>query len=181
MKKSSRKIYWNLSAVIIGVIVVLLIILSVIVTTLGYYAFNNTYMNEVTETTYYMADTATSLVNGDHVDDYLAGNETAEWEKTNANLNIYVKKIRVSILYLIAVDTSDYNSFLSVFNAVNNEVENTNYTPWVLGYKRNTTNEEYAQKYKNIYENGSPYETVFRTKTTDGQKPHITTMVPKGF
>ena len=178
MKKSSRKIYFNLSAIIIGVVVVLLVIFSIIITTLGYYAFNDSYTKEVTETTYYMADTATSLVNGDHIDDYLAGNETAEWEKTNANLNIYVKKIRVTILYLIKVDTSDYNSFVSIFNAVNNEVENTNYTPWELGFKRKTTNEEYRQKYINIYENGSPYETVFRAKTTDGQRPHITTIAP---
>lgn len=178
MKKPSRKIYLNLSAVIIGVVVVILVAFSAIVTTLGYYAFNDSYLKEVTETTYYMADTATSLINGDHVDDYLAGEETAEWEKTNANLNIYCKKIRVSILYLIAVDTSDYNNFLSVFNAVNNEVENTNYSPWPLGFERKTTNEEYREKYKNIYENGSAYETVFRTKTTDGQKPHITTIAP---
>ena len=73
MKKPSRKIYLNLSAVIIGVVVVILFAFSAIVTTLGYYAFNDSYLKEVTETTYYMADTATSLINGDHVDDYLAG------------------------------------------------------------------------------------------------------------
>ena len=83
MKKPSRRIYFNLSAVIIGVVVVLLVIYSIIITTLGYYAFNDSYTKEVTETTYYMADTATSLINADHIDDYLDGNETAEWEKTN--------------------------------------------------------------------------------------------------
>ena len=61
---------------------------------------------------------------------------------------------------------------------MNNEVDNTEYTPWELGYKRNTTNDEYRAKYKAIYEEGSPYETIYRFKTTDGQHPHITTMVP---
>ena len=61
---------------------------------------------------------------------------------------------------------------------MNNDVDNSDYTEWELGYKRNTTNEEYRQKYKAIYDEESDYETVYRINTTDGQHPHITTIVP---
>jgi sigma-B regulation protein RsbU (phosphoserine phosphatase) len=57
-------------------------------------------------------------------------------------------------------------------------VDNSEYTEWELGYRRDTTNEEYRQKYRAIYEQITPYETVYRSKTTDGQHPHITTLVP---
>ncbi|MBR6007144.1 MAG: hypothetical protein IK064_05900, partial [Clostridia bacterium] len=86
--------------------------------------------------------------------------------------------MNVSLIYVIVVDRSDYGRFESVFNAVDNDVDNSEYTPWELGHKRDTTNDEYREKYRAIYENGSPYETVYRAKTTDGQHPHITTLVP---
>jgi sigma-B regulation protein RsbU (phosphoserine phosphatase) len=57
-------------------------------------------------------------------------------------------------------------------------VDDTSYTEWEAGYKRNTTNDEYRQKYRAIYEQRVPYETVFRLRPTDGQHPHITTLVP---
>ena len=37
---------------------------------------------------------------------------------------------------------------------------NSSYTPWEVGYRRNTTNEEYRQIYIDIYENGFYKETI---------------------
>ena len=76
------------------------------------------------------------------------------------------------------MDRSDYGSFVSIFNPVDNTVDDSESVEWELGHRRDTTNEEYRQKYRAIYEQGSPCETVYRVKTTDGQPPHITTMVP---
>ncbi|MBS7263207.1 MAG: SpoIIE family protein phosphatase [Eubacteriales bacterium] len=86
--------------------------------------------------------------------------------------------MNVSLVYLIQVDRSDYGRFVSVFNSVNNSVDDTEYTPWELGHKRNTTNDEYRRKYQALYEGRTTYETLYRTQTTDGQHPHITTLVP---
>ncbi|MBQ3405335.1 MAG: PP2C family protein-serine/threonine phosphatase, partial [Oscillospiraceae bacterium] len=145
---------------------------------LGVVSFTNAFKKEYSTTTYHMADTATILVNGDHLEDYLQGLDPEEYERTNRSMDKYCQSINVSLIYVILVDTSDYGRFVSVFNLVNNSVDDTDYTPWELGHKRDTTNDEYRQKYKAIYEEQAPYETVYRTNVPDGMHPHITTMVP---
>ena len=168
----------SMAASIIISIVLLQAVFGVISASIGLWSFTRSFKKEYAESTYHMADTATMLVNADHLDDYLAGERTEEYENTKRYLSVYCERIHVSIVYVIKVDTSDYGRFISVFNLVNNEVDNTEYTPWELGFERNTTNDEYRAKYKAIYEEGSPYDTIYRIKTTDGQHPHVTTMVP---
>ncbi len=164
--------------VIISAIVLALAVFGLVVGLFGFASFDSVYQNEYAVSTYHMADTATLLVNGDHLDDYLAGDMAEEYERTRTNLDVYCNKISVSLLYVIQVDRGDYRSFVSIFNSVDNSVDNTSYTPWELGYERETTNDEYRKKYKALYEQESLYETVYRVKTKDGQNPHITTLVP---
>ena len=163
---------------IIGAIVLLLVLFGSIVSTIGYVSFTNAFKNEYAVTTYHIADTATTLVNGDHVREYRSGAYPEEYKRSKQYLDAYCKRINVSLIYVILVDTSDYGRFESVFNLVNNSVDNTSYTEWELGYKRDTTNDEYREKYRELYEQSAPYETVYRTKVSGGLHPHITTMVP---
>ena len=168
----------GMAANIIGAVVMLLALFGAIVSAIGYLSFTRSFKNEYAVSTYHMADTATALIDGGSLKTYLEGGKTEEYERTKENLDICCHRLNVSLIYVIVVDRSDYGRFESVFNAVDNEVDNSEYTPWELGFKRNTTNDEYRQKYRAIYEEGSAYETVYRVKTTDGQHPHITTMVP---
>ena len=168
----------NLAFNIIGAIVLMLVVFGLVISTLGFVRFTDAFKMEYNVSTYHMADTATTLVNGDHLQAYLAGEEREEYQQTKGYLDSYCTKINVSLIYVICVDQSDYGRFVSVRNPVNNAVDNSSYTEWELGHPRDTTNEEYRTKYKAIYELGSPYETVYRIRTTDGQHSHITTMVP---
>ena len=168
----------SLSVSIIGSIVLLLTVFGLIVSSLGYVNFTNAYKEGYATSTYRIANTASALVNGDHLDDYLNGYEFEEYLQTKEYLDIFCQKMDVSMIYVIVVDTSDYWLFTSVFNPINNSADYTEYTEWELGHKRNTTNEEYRQKYRALYEQGSPYETVYRLNPADGHQPHITTMVP---
>ncbi|MBO4412096.1 MAG: SpoIIE family protein phosphatase [Lachnospiraceae bacterium] len=163
---------------VIGAVMTLLILFGFVISLVGYISFYNAFREEYSTTTYHMADTAATIVNGNYLNDYLAGERTEEYIQTKIKLDSYCTKMNVSLVYVIIVDQSDYGRFVSVFNAVNNSVDNSSYTPWELGYKRNTTNDEYRAKYKAIYNKEAMYETVFRTHTTDGQHPHITTLVP---
>ena len=163
---------------IIGAIVLLLALFGAVVSAIGYVSFTNAFKNEYAVSTYHMAKTAAALINGDALQTYLDGGETAEYERTKEELGTYCRNMNVSLIYVIVVDRSDYGRFESVFNPVNNEVDDSEYTEWELGHKRDTTNDEYREKYRAIYEEGSPYETVYRAKTSDGQHPHITTLVP---
>lgn len=163
---------------IIGAIVLILTVFAAVAGSIGFVSFTEAFKKEYSVTTYHIADTATTLVNGDHIDEYLEGGFTEEYLQTRRYLYGYCKRMAVSIVYVIKVDQSDYNHFTSVFNLINNDVDDTNYTPWELGYRRATTNDEYKQKYKALYNKESEYETIYRIRTTDGQNSHVTTLVP---
>ena len=163
---------------IIGAVVFLLAFFGVIVSIIGFISFTKAFKNEYSTSTYHMADTATTLINGDHLSDYLEGEDEDEYDRTKTFLDRYCKAIHVSLIYVIQVDTSDYASFVSIFDLVNNSVDNTTYEPWELGHKRNTTNEEYEDQYEAIYNKEVPYETIYNTNPSNGVHPHITTLVP---
>jgi len=175
MKKG---IWTSMAFNLIGVIVLLLVILGVTVSTLGFLSFSDTIVSQYTESTRHMADTAASVINGDHIEAYKNGEYTEEYRQTAARLDEDSRTMHVSLIYLIDVDQSDYGRFVSIFNAVNNEVDNTKYTPWELGYERDTTNDEYREKYRLLYEKQETFQTVFRRSSSAGVHPHITSMVP---
>ena len=176
--KLIQKLRSSMAFNIIGSIIIVLLVFGILVSTLGYFIFTDTFKREYSTTTYHMADTAASLVNGDHLDDYLEGREQEEYQYTRELLQGYCLKMNVTMVYVILVDRSDYGRFVSVFNPINNAVDNSEYTEWELGHERDTTNDEYRSKYQAVYEQKVPYETVYRIKTTDGQHSHITTLVP---
>ena len=151
---------------------------GLIVSTIGFISFTRAFEEEYAVSTYHMADTASVLVNGDHLEDYLDGSDADEYLRTKGYLDEYCRKMSVSLIYVIVVDQSDYGRFVSVFNSVNNEVDQTEYTEWELGHRRDTTNDEYRRKYRELYNGEALYETLYRLRTTDGQHPHVTTMVP---
>lgn len=173
-----KKLRSSLPFNVISAIVALLLVFGAVAGALGLINFADGLRREYAVTTFHMADTAATLVNGDHLEDYLKGERTDEYQSTRENLELFCRKISVSLIYVIQVDRSDYGSFVSVFNLADNSVDNSDYVPWELGYTRETTNDEYRQKYRAVCEEGSAYETVYRLHTTDGQHPHITTIVP---
>ena len=178
MKKLFKKLSSDMSFNIIGGLVFLVIMFGVIISIIGNRSFVSAFKNEYSSVTYHMADTAALFVNGDHIEEYLAGGEQQEYADTKRRLDGCCRRLNVSLIYVIRVDTSDYSRFVSVFNAVNNAVDNSKYTEWELGYQRSATNDEYRRKYKAIYEDGAPFETIFRLRPTDGAHPHMTTLVP---
>ena len=178
MKKKLSFLRSSMAVNIIDALMLMILVFGAVVSVLGFVNFTKAFKREYSVTTYHMADTAASLVSGEHLDEYLAGEMTEEYERTKRILDTYCHRISVSLIYVIRVDRSDYGRFVSVFNVVDNSVDDSEYTPWELGYERNTTNDEYRAKYQRLYEQESLYETVYRVKTTDGQHPHITTIVP---
>ena len=78
---------------LIGVIVTLLAVFGVLVSTIGYVNFTNSIKNEYSVTTFHMADTAATLVNGDHLDEYLDGNYQDEYRLTKSYLDGYCRRM----------------------------------------------------------------------------------------
>ena len=179
MRKLLGRLRSSLTFNIIGGVVAMILIIGVVISIFSLISFMKVFKEEYANTTYHMAETAKTIVNGNHLDEYLRGEEMDEYQVTLRRLNSYSASMNISLVYVIAVDQSDYRHFTSIFNSVNNRVDDTNYTPWELGYVRETTNDEYALKYKKLYEKKSLVETVFRLKVAKSiAHPHITTLVP---
>ena len=176
--KELRKLRSNMRVNVISGLIAMMLLASVVVSIIGYNSITSAFKYEYTTITHHMADEAAIFVNADHIDQYLAGEEMDEYADTKRMLDISCEKLNVSLIYVIKVDRTDYARFTSVFNSINNKVDNSNYKEWEIGYQRNTTNEEYEAKYRSIYEQQTAFETVFRLKPGDGSHPHITTIVP---
>ena len=100
MKKVQR-LRTSMAFNIIGAIVLVLALLGGVVSAFGFVSFSDAFKKEYAVSTYHMADTATTLINGDHLDDYLAGEETEEYRQTKEYLDLYCRKISVSLIYVI--------------------------------------------------------------------------------
>ena len=133
-------------------------LLTVVVSSIGYVTFTDSLTKEYNDSAFRTAESAVMLVDGDKIAEYLAsengrngsaenpfvGEEYAElWTR----MNILCQKQNVTLIYVIKVDTSDYGRYESVFNVVNDA---SGYTPWEVGYKRTTTNDEYRKVYRDI-------------------------------
>ena len=65
----------NMAFNITAVIVLILAAFAIVVSVVGILKFLDAFDAEYSNTTYHIADTAASLVNGDHIEEYLPGRE----------------------------------------------------------------------------------------------------------
>ena len=171
-----KRLVASLAFRIIGGVICLLLAYNMIVQTIGYLQFTESLTKEYNDSAFRTAETAVTLVNGDKIEEYLQTNGDSDEYRDRLNrMDILCEKQNVTLIYAIAVDTSDYGRFVNIYNSVD---KNSSYSRWEIGYQRDTTNEEYAQVYKDIYENGLQRGTVLRTKNLRGKEPHITSLVP---
>ena len=162
------------------------LLFTVILSSIGYIKFTDSLTQEYNDSAFRTAESAVMLVDGDKIDEYLeteknrSGNTESpfigeEYGDRWQRMNILCQKQNVTLIYVIKVDTSDYGRFESVFNTVN---DNSGYTPWAVGYMRDTTNDEYRKIYRDIYENGLDHGTVVRKDGLKGKEAHITSLIP---
>ena len=162
------------------------LLFTVILSAIGYVKFTDSLTQEYNDSAFRTAESAVMLVNGDKIDEYLeveknrsgssddpfVGEEYSDrWQR----MNILCQKQNVTFIYVIKVDTTDYGRYESVFNTVHDD---SGYSPWAVGYTRETTNDEYKKIYRNIYENGLNRGTVVRTEGLNGKEAHITSLIP---
>lgn len=162
------------------------LLFTVILSAIGYVKFTDSLTQEYNDSAFRTAESAVMLVNGDKIDEYLeveknrsgssddpfVGEEYSDrWQR----MNILCQKQNVTFIYVIKVDTTDYGRYESVFNTVHDD---SGYSPWAVGYMRETTNDEYKKIYRDIYENGLNRGTVVRTEGLNGKEAHITSLIP---
>lgn len=156
--------------------VFLLVVFSIISSTIGYVLFTDSLTKEYNDAAFRTAETASALVDGDQIEEYLrTGGDSEGYKDRLQRMDILCQKQNVTLIYVIDVDQSDYGRFTCVFNAVHKD---SSYSPWEIGYIRDTTNDEYRKIYKEIYEGGLKQGTVVRKSDLRGKEAHITSLVP---
>ena len=171
-----KKLKYGMSFNIISFAVFLLFIFSIVVSFVGYMQFTDSLATEYNDSAFRTAETAATLINADRIEEYLEnGGNDEEYKLSLYRLDTLCNKQNVSIIYTIAVDTTDYAHYKSVFNSVN---DNSGYTPWEVGRVVDTSTEEYKKIYKGMYENGLERGTVIRDKSSGATIPHITSLIP---
>jgi len=155
-------------------VVVLLVIFSVIAGTAGYSGFTKALLNQYTEDAFRTAETATLLIQGDDIYRYSkSGGKTSEYRHTLSLLSRLCNASGATFIYLIQPDRSDYGHITFIFSAMNSKVD---YTLYDFGYVRETTNDDYRTKYRQLYETSSDEALVIRNKGFIETDPHITVM-----
>ena len=172
-----KKFNRNLIFIIILAVVVLLVVFGGVLSFIGYHQFYESLTKQYVNHSYSVAHISASVVNGNKIDYYLDNDETEiTYAHTQDQLNRILVDSGVTLIYVIKVDTEDYLSFKSVFNSV--DPNDSRYKRWSLGYERDTTNEEYATYYKQIYNKEIDRAYIERNKNLGDKDPHITALVP---
>lgn len=171
-----KKHITGLSFRIIGGTVFLLLLFGTLLSFAGYMQFTKSITREYNESAFRTAETAAALIDGNRIKEFLDTNgESDEYRLIYDRLDTLCQKQNVTLIYVICPDTDTYGEFTNVVNAVN---ANSDYSPWPIGFRRETTNDEYRNIYRDIYENGLERGTVMRTENLRGKEPHITSLIP---
>ncbi len=156
-------------------IVLLLVIFSVIVCLIGYHSFTNALLNQYADGAFLTARTAAQEVDGDRVEAYAgSGGTTEEYKAVWERLDHLCNTSGSTFIYLIQPDRTDYAHITFLFSTIDHE---SRYSLYDFGYVRETTNDEYREKYRALYELEAEQELVIRDKGYIETDPHITAMV----
>lgn len=158
-------------------IAILLMIFSLNVSIIGFNSFTEALMEQYYEGAVLTAETAVMQLKGSvSIEEYAqSGGTTEEYKKTLETMEKLCNSSGSTFIYVIRPDLTDYGHITFLFSTIK---ENSRYTRYEFGYVRETTNDEYREKYRNLYENKSEHELVIRDKGYIETDPHITAMVP---
>ena len=156
-------------------VVLLLVVFSVIISVIGYRTFTNALLDQYAQGAFLTAETAAQQLDADRIWAYrLSDGETAEYREVWERLDQLCNSSGSTFIYLIQPDRSDYAHITFLFSTINHE---SNYSLFSFGYVRETTNDEYREKYRALYDQEAEKELVIRDKGYIETDPHITAMI----
>ena len=171
-----KKIKRHATVKSIAGIILLLILFASIVMLIGYRIFTDALLEEYSDGGYLTAKSSALLVDADRMDTYIAsGGRGVVYTEVWAGLDRLCNDSGATFIYVIIPDTTDYGHITFIFSTINRD---SNYSVYDFGYVRETTNDDYRQKYRALYEQTSERETVIRDKGYIETDAHITVIVP---
>ena len=179
--------------------VILLSLFGVIVSSIGYYKFNEILTDRYEDSAYYTAVTTTQFVSGEYVDYFLQSydeyvaeygeylgpdfDETSYaqqkreiYESVTLTISDLCENQGVSLIYVIVpLKEKDYKTYVSVVNCPSKA---TGYTPWELGSLHEQKTEEYWNIYRDILDGKIEKASVFRNTDLNGADPYVNSLIP---
>ena len=156
-------------------IVLMLLLFSVIVLVIGFRGFTEQNLSQYSEGAFLTADTAAEIVDADRIEAYAqSGGKGEEYEAVWNQLDYLCNVTGSTFVYVIIPDRSDYAHITFIFSTINHK---SDFSVYDFGYVRDTTNDEYKQKYAAIYDLKSERELVIRDRGYIETDPHITAMI----
>ena len=157
-------------------LILLLTIYSIIVAIIGYRSFTRVLLDQYAEGAFRTARTATLDVDANRIDDYLTSDGcTDEYLLVLTRLDELCNTQDATFVYVIIPDRTDYTHITFLFSTIHKD---SPYTKYDFGYVRETTNDEYREKYRLLCEGLSEQELVVRDTGYIETDDHITAMVP---
>ena len=155
-------------------IVILLVVFSAIVSVIGYNSFTDALLEQYSNGALLIADSAALTISADEMDNYKnSGGTTTEYKDVWNSLDSLCNSSGSTFIYVIQPDLTDYAHITFLFSTINKD---SPYTVYEFGYVRETTNDEYKQKYRALYDGTSDHEIVIRDKGYIETEAHITAM-----
>ena len=157
-------------------IVMLLVLFSAIVLSIGYFILTDALLEQYSDGAYLTAKTAAQHVSADDMDEYEnSGGKGEKYESAWKELDSLCNSSGSTFIYVIIPDRKDYAHIKFIFSTIDH---NSSFTKYDFGYIRETTNDEYKQKYKALYDKKSEREMLIRDKGYIETDSHITMMIP---
>ena len=171
-----RKLLNSISFKSIFGVEILLLIFFLIVSRIGYRGFTDALLDQYSDDAFRTAKVAALNLEPDRMNAYIqSGGKNEEYQKILKSLENVCNASGSTFVYVVKPDQSDYKHVMFIFST---EGWNYNYQLYDFGYIRETTNEEYQEKYRSLCEDGSSQELVVRDRGYIETDPHITAMIP---
>lgn len=175
MKKIIQKLRGSVAFKILVGIVVLLVVYSAIVSWIGYRNFTQALLGQYSDDAFLIAQSAANVIDPDMMEIYAEdGPDGGIYQEKLSQLDEICNSTGATFVYVIQPDLTDYAHITFLFSTMNAEAP---YTKYEFGYVRETTNDEYREKYRALYEGEADQELVIRDQGYISTDPHITAMV----
>ena len=159
----------------IGGIVLLLLVFFATVSMIGYNSFTEALLSQYSEGAFLTAETAARRLDADRMEEYAqSGGATPEYLEAWNEMDDLCNSTGATFIYVIQPDRSDYAHITFLFSTIDHD---SKYTKYDFGFVRDTTNDEYRQKYRALYELEADRELVIRDRGYIETDPHITAMI----
>lgn len=170
---------YKINRIALKSLLIYMLVLAVFAVTMcfiGYRGFTIVLERMYNRTATRIAYAARNDIDPDMLETYLETGGNAEgYQETWDRLDKLCDAMEATFIYVIIPDKTDYGHVTYVFSTVGHT---TSYTPYEVGFVKETSTEEYRQKYQLMMEGKSDSESLLlNSRRFDSSTHHITAMV----